>query len=641
MDSEERMMSQIHVSVESLVYFWNIWKDKILRIFEYLEGLQTQDVNEFTSYGEFCLEYLGVLKQCHNSLTNYVLLYSDADWARNVEHIHVRSIGNKLVLSIDVDQVIHAAQVYWSSQVLSVGFKVLHKLEAIIHTFATDAYDSLSRKCMIFTLIYEVAQFLLGSKNLNRTCQNSDDLEKLIRLATDFSGYIFPLDWQKSLGEDFVSFRGTDICNKFLKQMIVEHCNSRNDLTHSQVGNIAVFVLGSSRLNDELFEKIMKRMNQNLPWKAFFKCLQGSRGSYFPSSSLICRFHGVLVDAYNESCMRECDPISPGFFFYLVERFVIWLSISFKGYFITTKSAFVEWLVYEEIHTMTTPCFNTSVGFLQSDLPFVTHVIKECLNNEQDMIDWINKSPSRYNKSYSLLVSRMVLILCVLRENFGMGSSLLFDLLGMPRITKHLPLKFCDNLKSYLVGCDVTMLAEAFEHIGNSLVVVSFGISKPWFEDFNVVDMSVNRSKNDILRTLFQKRVKAFTRETSSKCETNPPMSLGFWKIFEAINSEGKGSIDQENKLTSNAQKIKVLLEKYIRLLEQNISSSRDMADMVYELKQLCAALDVRDIRLVKQLAKRVQSRKAGMEDFLNQLFHKHTTAQDGRAKVKEGCHIL
>ncbi|XP_062105588.1 uncharacterized protein LOC133817181 isoform X2 [Humulus lupulus] len=503
MDSEERMMSQIHVSVESLVYFWNIWKDKILRIFEYLEGLQTQDVNEFTSYGEFCLEYLGVLKQCHNSLTNYVLLYSDANWARNVEHIHVRSIGNKLVLFIDVDQFIHVAQVYWSSQVLSVGFKVLHKLEAIIHTFATDSYDSLSRKCMIFTLIYEVAQFILGSKNLNRTCQNSDDLEKLIRLATDFSGYIFPLDWQKSLGEDFVSFRGTGICNKFLKQMIVEHCNLRNDLTHSQVGNIAVFVLSSSRLNDELFEKIMKRMNQNLPWKAFFKCLQRSRGSYFPSSSLICRFHGVLVDAYNANCMRECDPISPSFFFYLVERFVIWLSISFKGYFITTKSAFVEWLVYEEIHTTTTPCFNTLVGFLQSDLPFVTHVIKECLNNEQDMIDWINKSPSRDNKSYSLLVSRMVLILCLLRENFGMGSSLLFDLLGIPRITKHMPLKFCDNLKSYLVRCDVTMLAEAFEDIGNSLVVVSFGISKPWFEDFNVVDMSVNRSKNDILRTLF------------------------------------------------------------------------------------------------------------------------------------------
>ncbi|XP_062076340.1 uncharacterized protein LOC133781383 [Humulus lupulus] len=674
--SQHHMISKIYVTVESLVYFWNFWKDKILRIFEYLGSLQqTRVVDEFTSYGEFCLEYLGVLKQRHNSVTNYVLLHSDAHWARNVEQIYDRSNGN-LVLYIDVDQFVSAAQAYWSSEVLSVGFKVLHILEAI-HTFVSDKYDSFSRKCRTLNLINEVAQFLLESKNLNRTCQNSDDLKKLIRLSTDFSGHIFPLDWQKSLAENLVSFRGTDVCNKFLKQIIVEHCNSRNNLTHRQIGNIAVFVLGSSRLNDELFEMIMKRMDQNLPWKAFFELLHRSRRSYFPNSSMICSFHGVLVDAYNAKCKRECDPISPGFFLYLVERFVIWSS-SYKGYFIATKSAFVEWLIYEEIDSMTKSSSNTSVGFQLSYLEllqFVINVFKDCLYDEQYMIDWINTSPSRDNESYSLLVSRMVLIICLLHANFGMSSDLLSDLLGMTRITKHLPLKFCVALKSYLDSLDPNVLAEAFEQIGNSMVVASVGthVSKSSCPDALHVDVGANCCKNDIVRTLFPKSIEVSTR--NSTAGENPPMNLCFWEIFEAINFEGNGR-DQE-KLTSNAQTIKVELEKYIPQLEEKISS-RDMVDMVYELKQLSVALDARDISLAKKLAKQVQSRKLRMEGVLNKFFHKHTTDCDHegvktstsekisnsdkgepkvsegsnestnsepsaapKSKAKEGCHIL
>ncbi|XP_062113018.1 uncharacterized protein LOC133824159 [Humulus lupulus] len=677
MHSEE-MTSEIHVSVESLVYFWNIWKDKILRIFEYLGHLQTRDVDEFTSYEEFCLDYLGVLRLSHNLGTNYVLLHPDADWAKNVEQIYVGSNG-KLLLSTDVGEFVSAAQIYWSSEVLTAGFKVLHKLEAICSTFVTDKSDSLSRKCRTLTLIYEVAQFLLESQNLKRTCQNSDDLKKLIRLSTDFSGNIFPLDCQKSLVEDLVFFRGTDFCNNFLRQVIVEQCNSSNNLSYRQIGTVAVFVLGSSKLNDELFEKIIKRMDQNLSWKAFFELLHRSRGSYFSNSSLICRFHGVLVDAYNANRRGECDPISPGFFLYLVERLVIWSS-SYKGYFYTTKSAFVEWLIYEEIHPQAKSSSNTSVGFqlsLLELLQFVIHVIKECLYNEQYMIDWINTSPSRDGKSYSLLVSRMVFIICLLHANFGMCSDLLFDVLARTRITKHLPSKFCDTLKSHFLNLNLNVLAKAFKQIDNSLVVASFGtyFSNPLFPDAMLVDLGANCCKNDIIRILFPKRFEASTglsqasameacdssrgivstsgstagtsselnlvREQNSsilnKDETNPPMNLCFWEIFEAINSERNGR--EHGKLTSNAQTIKVDLEKYIGLLtaavtgslekplgrEEKISSS-EMVDMLYELKQLSAALDAREIFLVKELSKRLQSRKPRMEGILNQFFHKHTT---------------
>ncbi|KAM6546580.1 hypothetical protein CsatB_027316 [Cannabis sativa] len=678
----EDMISETQVSVESLVYFWNFWKDRILRIFEYLGRLQTQDVDEFTSYGEFCLDYLGVLRLSNNLVTNYVLLHSDAEWAKNVEQIYVKSNG-KLVLSVDVGQFVSAAEIYWSTEVLSVGFKVLNKLEAIC-TFVTDKPDSLSRKCRTLTLIYDVAQFLLESKNLKskRTCENSDDLNKLIRLSTDFSENIFPLDWKISLVEDLVSFRGTDICENFLKIVIAEHCNSRNNLSYKQIGAVAVFILGSSKLSDELFEKIIKRMEQNLPWKAFFELLHRSRGSYFSNSSLIGRFHKVLVDAYS-NIRKECDPISPGFFLYLVERLVIWSS-SYRGYFYTTKSAFVEWLSYEEIHPKATKSSSdNSVGFqlsLLEVLRFVIDVIKECLYNERYMIDWINRSSSRDKKAYSLLVSRMVLIICLLHANFGMCSDLLFDLLARPGITSHLPSNFCDTLQSHFLSLNPNVLAKAFKQIDNSLAIVSFGtiVSKPLFPDAILVDLRDNPCKNDIIRALFPKSLEASkgwsqasateacnskteivstsgsTAGTSSelnmvreqklqnnsiqnKDELSPPKNLRFWEIFEAINSEGNGG--EQGKLTSNAQTIKVDLDKYIHLLtsaangslkrplgrDEKILSS-EMVDMLYELKQLSAALDARLEFLVKEISKRIQSRKPRMEGVLNQIFQKHTT---------------
>ncbi|PON39566.1 P-loop containing nucleoside triphosphate hydrolase [Parasponia andersonii] len=696
MKHSEDMISKNQVSVESLVYFWNFWKEKIVRIFEDLGHLETQDVHELTNYGEFCLNFLGVLKQSHNMVTVYVLLDSDAGWARTVEK---RIWSNGKLVSVDDCQFISAAKIYWSSEVLSVGFMVLHKLEAI-YDFVIEKSDSLFRKCRTLSLIYENAQFLLESKFLKRTKEDSDDLQKLIRLSTiNFSRHIFPMDWQKSLTENLLSFRETEFCMNFLKQVMVEHSNSRNNLCYSQIGTVAIIILGSGKLDDDLFEKILKRMKQNLPWKAFFEILRSSRGSYFPKQSLICSFQEALVDAYNANGKGEYDCISPGCFFYLVERLVIWSS-SFQGYFITTKSSFVEWLIYEEIHSNTRSSSNISVGFqlsLLEPLQFVISVIRECLYNEGYLIEWINRSSSRENKLHSLLVSRMVVIICLLYANLGMCLDLLFHLLGTSCITKHLPREFCDTLKTYLANLNLNVLAKAFKRINNSLVIASFGTycSKYSFPDATIVDVEANRCKNDMIRTLFPKSFEASegifpvaateasnsSREivstsnstagvgsglphlsfelvpdqdshTRNKHETYPPMDyLCFWEIFEGTNSEENGR-DQE-KFIPHAQTTKLDVEKCIHLLTAAMSgslqntfgcekkiSSGEMVNIVGELKQLSAALDAREISLVKELSKRLQSRRPRMECLLNQLFCQHTTDLDKmtlKTKVASG----
>ncbi|KAI3921596.1 hypothetical protein MKW92_000379, partial [Papaver armeniacum] len=56
----ENSISKNRVSVQTLTYFWNLWKEKIVNILHYLDSLGTQ-VKQDQSYEKFCLGYLGVL----------------------------------------------------------------------------------------------------------------------------------------------------------------------------------------------------------------------------------------------------------------------------------------------------------------------------------------------------------------------------------------------------------------------------------------------------------------------------------------------------------------------------------------------------------------------------------------------------
>ncbi|KAM6546583.1 hypothetical protein CsatB_027319 [Cannabis sativa] len=680
MKHSEDLISKNQISVESLVYFWNFWKDKIVRIFEYLECLQSHNVDEFKSYGEFCLSFLGVLKQSQNQHTNFVLLNTDAAWARNVE---IRSVwSNGKLVSIDVFEFVSAAKNYWSSEVLSVGFMVLHKLE-VIHKFVTEKSHPVFRKCRTLSLIYEVVQFLLESKFLKRTRHELENLRKLKRLSTDsFSAHIFPLDWRKSLVENHISFRGTYFCKNFLKQVTVEHVVSSN-LSYRELGNVAMFILVSGKLNDELFQKILRMVEWNRPWKEFFETLHTCKGSYNPNLSLLRRLrrlHDALKDAYNAHCRGVYDCISIGCFLYLLECFVTLLS-SFESCFIATKSSFVEWLVYQDVHTTNKSSSNTWICSRQHRLEllqFVIHAIKHCLHNKEFMTEWIKRSVLVENESYSLLVQRMVAIICLIYANFEICLDLLLDLRGRSYITEQLPRQFCETLKSSFQNSN---LDKAFMQIDNNLVIVSFRekSSKYSFPNAVLVNMEAYHHKNDIIRLLFTKTFDTSedltlaqpsvteacdscteTVSTSSsttgmsselshssfelatdhdshtwnKPDCNPPMDVVcFWEIFERINSDVSG-IGEDN------------VEKCIRFLTATIlaqntclfeEKSLSVADMINDLKQFSAALDSRNINVVKKLSKRLQSEKPRVKLVLSQLYSQPTTDLDNMA-LKKAC---
>ncbi|XP_065632688.1 uncharacterized protein LOC111996915 isoform X2 [Quercus suber] len=689
----EEVISRNQISVETLFYFWNFWKDKILSIFKYLRCLDTQDVNEYRSYGDFCLNYLGVRRQFHNLNAIYVLLNSDADWVREDSRFIHRN-GN--LVYIDVRHFVATAQSYWCSELLCAGMKVLDKLEAL-YNFSLKKPLSLFCQSRSLTCVNEVAKFLLESKYLNRSHYNNKTLQKFVELCNkSFFGYIFPLDWRKSLAENMFSLRESEVSRNLLEQVIIENISLKDELTYGQIGRVVVITLGLGKINNGLYEEILKRFDGtygNPPWKAFIQVLRGNIGPEFPQDTLIddngesprelcvlLKLQEALMETYNADWRKEVDYISPGCFLYLIERLLI-LASYFQGYFITLKSSFAEWFIYQDANTNPNSPLVAQMRPSHDIFEFIFKVAYQLLFNKKDTMDWIRRSNIIVKDYYQLLVLRLVSIICLvhLNSNSGEFSESLFELLGRSYITEQLPGEFYDVVQRRQKHINVNALAEAFKKIHNPLVIVSLGgnCSRFLCPDAIFVDMTVKQCREDTLKVLFPETVKASqgeaeTFEVEATNSGNEVLSSGtydqdscncksapsnfalvadqgdlnningsrlqvnyFWEIFEALKSLENDKDPRSFSL--NVQMMKVNVEKSIHLastvMHEHLQNAIDNVDeklleevdsMVDELKQLSAALDVSEPELgnnmstIQELCKRLLSRRPNLEPMLS-----------------------
>jgi hypothetical protein len=606
----EQMISRNQISVETLVYFWTFWKDKIVNIFKYLKCVDTQDVNEYRRYGDFCLNYLGVRKQFHDLNAIYVLLNSDAYWVQELDSRLLRQNGN--LVYIDVRHFVSTARSYWCSELLCVGKKVLDNLETL-YKLSFKNPNSMFCQIRCLTYIYEVAKFLLESEYLNCSSRNNKTLQRFVELSTNsFFGYIFPLDWRKSLAEDMFSLRGTEVSRNFLKQVIIENISLKGKLTYGQIGRVVVIILGLGKINNDLYKEILKRFDGiygNPPWRTFIQILCGNMASEFlqgtlPDNisesprelSILLNFHKALKDTYNAN-WKEIDYVSPSCFLYLIERLLIMASY-FKGYFITSKSSFAEWFIYQEVDTNPNSTLMAEVQQFPVEIfEFVVNVVQQLLDNKKDTTEWITRSNINVKDYYPLLVLRLVSIICLAHLNSGMFLGNLFTLLGRSYITEQLPGEFNDVLRRRRKdNINVNVLAEAFKNIHNPLVIVSLGGNCSHFlcPDALFVDMTETQCREDMLKVLFPETVKASQGQAGAvEVEaTNPcsevlssvsydqdgckfaPSNFAFvadqedlnnlngsklqvWEIFEGLNSLKHGKNPRIS--WSNAQIIKVM----------------------------------------------------------------------------------
>ncbi|CAK9141757.1 unnamed protein product [Ilex paraguariensis] len=438
------------------------------------------------------------------------MLKPDADWVRTIDDRSTRRIGK--LLSADASHFVSAARSHWCSELFSVGIKVLQTLEAL-HKFSTT--NSLSMFCQSMPLrhIFEVAKFLLDFKFL--LCNNHDrgTLQNFVQLSTIYFVDVFPLDCRKSLTENMIHLRRTELSRTLLEEVV--HGNIKGKLTYGQIGRVVMMWLWSGKPTEELYKKIEDRFKDNSSWKALVQNLSGKimpeSSEESPSSisdeapsaiSLICKFHKALEDAYNANWRKEDDYISPSCFLYLLDRLLI-LAFNVQGFFVTTKSSTVEWLIYQQ--WMANPADSSANGF-QSSLAavydFVVSIIRQFLSNRQDIEEWIKKSKINFENYYPLLVTRL--------------------LLGRDNITSQLPKELCGVLQRMRKGngfkMNANVLAEAFKRIGDPLVIVSLRINCANFfcPDAILVDMGVTQCREDIIRVLFPRNTRAPPGKTAS-----------------------------------------------------------------------------------------------------------------------------
>ncbi|EOY01170.1 P-loop containing nucleoside triphosphate hydrolases superfamily protein, putative [Theobroma cacao] len=402
--SEEQISSN-QVTTETLVYFWNFWKDKIMQIFEYLDHAEIQDISDYRRYEEFCLNYFGVWRHFNNRHTVYLVLNSDAEWLRKLDYKYVCS--NQKQVSMSCHQFVSAARSYWCSELLSVGLQVLTKLEKL-YDFSHESSFYQSRS---LTHIYE-----------------------------HFFGYIFPLDWRESLRENMISLRGTEISKNLLEEVIFEMIRSKNSLSYGETGMVALIILGSDQLSNELYGKILEGLEWNTEWRNFIGSLKEDRGSPPVSATgPINKFPGVnrSSESTTGSAASHIEEIC---FLYLVERYLVLLSYS-KGCFFTTKATFVEWLIYQDGIPSSTPSYvAVKQRSLEVILKFVIEMVQQFLYCKRETVDRIRKSHTNVREYHSLVVLRLVVIICLLHLNFHKCPNLrkclnlLFDLLGQQHV---------------------------------------------------------------------------------------------------------------------------------------------------------------------------------------------------------------
>ncbi|KAK3002991.1 hypothetical protein RJ639_019263 [Escallonia herrerae] len=522
----EDMISENQVSIETLVHFWNHWKEKIVGLIDYLLGNITRDVSEDARCEEFCLNYFGLQKHFPNKDNVYIVLFSDANWLKIVDPRTLRRNGG--LVFIESRLFVSAALSYWYSALHSVGIQVLVTLDAL-HVYSIKSHFSmfLQSKCLLH--IFGIANFLLNFKFPNRKYYDVSNVQKHLELSIkNLLGNVFHVDWRSSSTNDMISLRREASFVDLLKEAISQSIFSKDKLTFGQLGRVVMMILGSPKGTVNLHEDIMRSNGGNsVFWGAFTKMRSdkigsdlshGSENTGFSDASngiSLVWLHNMLKDAFVADWRKEHDYISPSCLMYLVERLLI-LASCFQGFVFTTKSSFVEWLIFEEWNVDSSsllandPEQSRIVGDIHD---FTAFLVQQLLLNKRDKLVWIRKSYDGSDNSYPLLVLRLVVLLCLVCVSSGKHLDKLYRLLEKRDVSSQLPRAFCDALGRRHGRSFIDALADALGRIENPLVIVSLTgkIVESPSPDAIFLNMKAKMSSENIFRKLFQEKGEAAT----------------------------------------------------------------------------------------------------------------------------------
>ncbi|XP_075105039.1 uncharacterized protein LOC107773872, partial [Nicotiana tabacum] len=687
LQSSEELISCCQVSVGTLVQFMNSWKKNVFYVLDSLECLGEVNFGEFKGVGEFCLKYFGARQQLNGLNVTYVLLHPEAEWIKNIQNFVVRR--NKQTVFVDARHFISAARTHWHTELLVVGLNVLETL-AFLYELAAKSMP-LFCQSMCLLNIYEIAKCLSESKHHDFKIFESR-IQNFLTLSTKYFEKVFPLDPRQSMVESMISLRRTKLSSDLLQEFVVQDIGTSDHLSYGQIGRIVIIWLSSGNISDELYKIIVGRIPSDVPWKSFIEILSCTKrrggledfqsGDSFRGGKLL-EFQEVLSSNCNLECSLESsnnpvktaevtllqiffealqdtfsanwkkigDCLSPCCFLYLLERFLILVSLC-RGFFFTAKSSFVEWLISEQFEARPTSGHAINTLPLEEFFDSILAMVQVFIYDKASTTEWISRCKINVDLSYKQMVLRLVLILCILCVNCEKYYDVLFKVLSIDDVRNQLPEELYSILQrgtenNYL---QINEIGEAFQKGGDALLVVNLGEIATGVEYTNVISVKLgtNCSREDILSLLFPTRtgssiVQTFTvtevitdpcANVSSHCG-NQPMQMN-WALFQEISDvlKSSGGDDSGTSADFSTRNLKEEMNANVNFLTAaiNLSSRENLCageelmeearNMLQELIQLHTLMNTSplDRGSIEIFLESLLSKKPKLEAFLNQF---------------------
>ncbi|GKC19590.1 UvrD-like helicase, ATP-binding domain, P-loop containing nucleoside triphosphate hydrolase [Tanacetum coccineum] len=531
----EEKMFQNQVSVRTLVFYWNSWKENVVRIFENLRSFHKNELHE-----DFLLFYFGVRKHNVNGNMVYLLVNKDAEWVRKWGQKGLHMDGK--LLTIDGRALVFAVRSYWQSELVSVGIKVLETLEALHNSKSN---SSVFRRSTSLLHIFEVSKFLLGCQYLKLTNPYKKKLQYFLGISWTYFHLVFSLDWRKSVSKDLISLRETDLSVKLLDEIIHQYVDIKGDFTYPIIGRVMMICLGS-KISVALYEHIINKLHWNPKWKSF---VEKFRDDGFKEVLVSQAFTDALIDTFEALILqpfvnalsdtftanrRLAGYISPESFLHLLDRNLFvnsWLCQTFY----TTKSSFVGWFTF--LHSPATPTILRPDQKLSPSLVnFYVQIVHKLLYNMEGSISSLQKSDIKHSYYLPILAVKLVMMLCLIFLQDSDCSQVLLDLLLnlLSGTTAHLlPKTFRCNLlkgrKGRRLNLNAEVVADAFFSIDDPLVIVCSEDGRPKIHAPFAIFVDLRNSKEDVMNVLFQRK--------TTLCVGNPSKNDGCGTLTEVTCS--------------------------------------------------------------------------------------------------------
>ncbi|GJY03360.1 hypothetical protein Tco_0369300, partial [Tanacetum coccineum] len=351
----------------------------------------------------------------------------------------------------------------------------------------------------------------VGIKCQNLTNPYKKRLQYFLGISLSYLDIVFPLDWRKSVDEDLVSIRETDLSVNLLEEIILQTVDIK-------------------ALEREIRDRGLKDVS-------VARALQHALDSSFGATS-------SFLSLYN--------------FRYLLDRLLLMHSFSSQKSY-TTRSSFVELFTYIQ------SALTLSAGQSSLTLSVMIERIEDILSCSEFGIGMIQRSKID-DSYYPILVLKMVMILSLICLKLPKYSHrLLQHLSGYDNYAYFLPKKFVSCLlrksKNQELNLNLEVVAEAFSSVDDPLLIISSEDGSPKINALCAIFVDLRKSKEEIMSVLFPRKnthniptslntVNGGAIPEGSSSETLPDMNMNCvvmnWKVIEEISeaiNEKKGIV--------------------------------------------------------------------------------------------------